>query len=101
MIKAYKTAVSEDRLLCIDFTSLSEYLWLLRAICQQLSDHGALALLYLAAAVSDFYIPADKMVSLTFPLFVGHTKNFKKHGISCFKYCTNEIPFIFVIYVVP
>lgn len=63
LMRSYQAAVSSGRLLCVDFTSLSDYLWLLREACQQLSSHRSLALLYLAAAVSDFYIPADKMVS--------------------------------------
>uniref|UniRef100_A0A1B6EB29 DNA/pantothenate metabolism flavoprotein C-terminal domain-containing protein n=2 Tax=Clastoptera arizonana TaxID=38151 RepID=A0A1B6EB29_9HEMI len=61
VIKAYKSAVNEDKLLCLGFTSLADYLWLLRAICQQIADHGNLAMFYLAAAVSDFYIPASDM----------------------------------------
>ncbi|XP_054280309.1 phosphopantothenate--cysteine ligase isoform X2 [Macrosteles quadrilineatus] len=61
ILKRYKTAIQEKRLLCIDFTTLSDYLWLLRGACQQLTNHGSKALLYLAAAVSDFYIPANKI----------------------------------------
>lgn len=64
ILKRYKTAIQEKRLLCIDFTTLSDYLWLLRGACQQLTNHGSKALLYLAAAVSDFYIPANKIVCI-------------------------------------
>lgn len=64
LLRSYKTAIAENRLLCVDFVSLSDYLWLLREACQCLSSHLELAMLYLAAAVSDFYIPADKLVSL-------------------------------------
>jgi len=42
-------------LLKIPFSSLSSYLWLLRGSCRVLPPGS---LLYLAAAVSDFYIPA-------------------------------------------
>ncbi len=45
----------------VHFTSLSDYLWLLRAVCQLLAPFGSRAMLYLAAAVADFYIPAGKM----------------------------------------
>ena len=44
-----------------EFVSVADYLTLLRACSQQLSSVGARALLYLAAAVSDFYIPAREM----------------------------------------
>ena len=45
----------------IPFTTLSDYLWLLRACCEALAPLGEHAMLYLAAAVSDFYIPASSM----------------------------------------
>jgi len=48
-------------LLEISFTTLSDYLWLLRSASKLLSEHGRSSLLYLAAAVSDFYIPADHL----------------------------------------
>nr|SVE73630.1 EOG090X085T [Daphnia atkinsoni] len=48
-------------LLMISFSTLSDYLWLLQATAQQMQILGPLALLYLAAAVSDFYIPASQM----------------------------------------
>lgn len=62
LLEKYKYAINNNRLLCIDFTTLSEYLWLLRAACKALESHGKRAMLYLAAAVSDFYIPAEKLV---------------------------------------
>ncbi|XP_073984639.1 phosphopantothenoylcysteine synthetase isoform X2 [Rhodnius prolixus] len=57
----YKQAKQEGRLLLITFTSLSEYLWYLREACFCLNTCGKLAMLYLAAAVSDFYIPQDEL----------------------------------------
>ena len=51
-------------LLCIKFTSLTSYLWLLRLSSQVLakvSSDERRSLLYLAAAVSDFYIPAQEL----------------------------------------
>ena len=46
----------------LSFNSLSDYLWLLRSASQQLGkvDQNK-CLLYLAAAVSDFYIPACQL----------------------------------------
>lgn len=38
-------------------------MWLLRAACECLAAFDKRAVLYLAAAVSDFYIPSDKMVT--------------------------------------
>lgn len=45
----------------ISFNTLAEYLWLLQAAAQELNPLGPVALLYLAAAVSDFYIPLSEM----------------------------------------
>ena len=48
----------------ITFTSLAEYLYILQELtCSVLSPLGSTAMLYLAAAVSDFYIPREEMVS--------------------------------------
>ncbi|XP_028663526.1 phosphopantothenate--cysteine ligase isoform X1 [Erpetoichthys calabaricus] len=55
-------AVKKDRLLLsVEFNTLSEYLHLLKAAAQTLSPLGSKAMFYLAAAVSDFYIPASEM----------------------------------------
>ena len=45
----------------VTFGSVSEYLFLLRAACELLSPCGVNALLYLAAAVSDYYLPYEAM----------------------------------------
>ncbi|XP_034941124.1 uncharacterized protein C4B3.18 [Chelonus insularis] len=57
----YKKVMEGRKLLQISFTTLSEYLWLLRVVCQVLEPLGRRAVLYLAAAVSDFYIPSKEM----------------------------------------
>ncbi|KAK9305089.1 hypothetical protein QLX08_003775 [Tetragonisca angustula] len=57
----YKEALNQDKLLQVTFTTLSEYLWLLRAACQALTCLKNKAILYLAAAVSDFYIPSNEL----------------------------------------
>ncbi|KAH8023115.1 hypothetical protein HPB51_010899 [Rhipicephalus microplus] len=49
------------RLLQISFTSLTDYLFLLKACAVALRPLGSRALLYLAAAVSDFYVPPENM----------------------------------------
>ena len=61
-VQTYQQVTREGRLLQIDFTSLVDYLHLLRACSLILAKAGRKAMLYLAAAVSDFYIPRDKMV---------------------------------------
>lgn len=63
ILTRYKSTKEAGDLLCISFTSLTEYLWLLRAACECLASFGSRAVLYLAAAVSDFYIPSNEMVS--------------------------------------
>lgn len=61
ILNDYKNATESGRLLMVPYTSLSDYLWLLRSACESLAALNEKALLYLAAAVSDFYIPLDKM----------------------------------------
>ncbi|KAF7991262.1 hypothetical protein HCN44_002824 [Aphidius gifuensis] len=56
-----QNALKNNKLLQICFTTLSEYLWLLRAACEVLKPLNNQALLYLAAAVSDFYVPSNEM----------------------------------------
>ncbi|XP_048477650.1 phosphopantothenate--cysteine ligase [Plutella xylostella] len=57
----YKAAHSAGAILHVAFTTVSEYFWLLRAACESLSALGPRAVLYLAAAVSDFYVPKDRV----------------------------------------
>ncbi|XP_028026194.1 phosphopantothenate--cysteine ligase [Bombyx mandarina] len=57
----YKAAHSAGAILHVSFTTVSEYFWLLRAACECLTNLGPRAVLYLAAAVSDFYIPKDRV----------------------------------------
>ncbi|XP_026473436.1 phosphopantothenate--cysteine ligase isoform X2 [Ctenocephalides felis] len=61
VLARYRLAHDAGRLLYVSFTTVSDYLWLLRAACECLAPCGNRAVLYLAAAVSDFYIPSDKM----------------------------------------
>ncbi|KAJ1653492.1 Phosphopantothenate--cysteine ligase cab2 [Dispira simplex] len=61
-VSKYQAALQERRLLMITFTTLSDYLFLLRSATRCLSRLGPRVMCYLAAAVSDFFIPAQKMV---------------------------------------
>lgn len=58
----YKSAHERKQILYINFTSVVDYMWLLRAACECLAAFDNRAVLYLAAAVSDFYVPSDQMV---------------------------------------
>lgn len=58
----YKAATEAGKILYVNFTTVSDYFWLLRAACECLAQFGSRALLYLAAAVSDFYVPSSEMV---------------------------------------
>lgn len=61
VLQRYKQAQEGHRLLYVNFTSVSDYLWLLRAACECLAPFEKRAMLYLAAAVSDFYVPEEEM----------------------------------------
>ncbi|XP_077288405.1 phosphopantothenoylcysteine synthetase [Arctopsyche grandis] len=61
ILSKYKSAHRENKILYVSFTTVSDYLWLLRVACECLTSSGANCLLYLAAAVSDFYVPSNEM----------------------------------------
>ena len=46
----------------LEYSTLCEYLWHLRRASLAVATCGKRGLVYLAAAVADFYIPYDKMV---------------------------------------
>jgi len=62
VLAKYKIARETQMILYVNFTSVVDYMWLLRAACECLAAFEERAVLYLAAAVSDFYIPEDMMV---------------------------------------
>ena len=57
----YTKAKDKNLLLKIDYINLVEYLCLLEYTCKKLNDLGTSGLIYLAAAVSDFYLPKSEM----------------------------------------
>ncbi|CAI5758124.1 unnamed protein product [Candida verbasci] len=64
MLKVYKKyhkAESENNLLLIPFTTVNQYLYTLKSICEKLQILQKNALFYLAAAVSDFFIPQYRL----------------------------------------
>ncbi|PSK34920.1 Phosphopantothenate--cysteine ligase CAB2 [Elsinoe australis] len=58
----YRRARKSNLLLLLPFTTVNDYLWSLRGIAQLMTPLSSRALFYLAAAVSDFFIPRRKMV---------------------------------------
>ncbi|AYP74227.1 hypothetical protein [Fowlpox virus] len=60
-LKSYKKAIDDEMLLVIDFTCVYQYLKLLQYISESLSFMSSDVMIYLAAAVSDFYIPYEHM----------------------------------------
>ncbi|EPY50571.1 phosphopantothenate-cysteine ligase [Schizosaccharomyces cryophilus OY26] len=50
-----------NQLLCLPYTTLTEYVWYLRTVAECLKCIRSRALFYLAAAVSDFHIPSQDM----------------------------------------
>lgn len=62
VLTAYKSVQQAGLLHTLTFVTVNDYLWLLRAVSQELSTLGRNALYYLAAAVSDFFLPRQKLV---------------------------------------
>jgi phosphopantothenate-cysteine ligase len=60
-LQLYKEALENLVLIEVEFESVQDYLFLLRDISSTLTPFKYRVLLYLAAAVSDFYIPDHKM----------------------------------------
>ncbi|GLJ25146.1 hypothetical protein SUGI_0480910 [Cryptomeria japonica] len=61
-IQDYKSAVGKGCLLALRFSTLFEYLQMLQIIALALNPLEAYGMFYLAAAVSDFYVPWDSMM---------------------------------------
>ena len=61
VLQQYQHAKKERLLLLLPFTTVTEYLFELRALAMLMRPLKGRALFYLAAAVSDFFIPRDKM----------------------------------------
>lgn len=62
VLRKYNSAKTKNLLLTLPFTTINDYLWVLRAVSQLMRPLGPNGLLYLAAAVSDFFVPPERMV---------------------------------------
>lgn len=61
VLRRYRYAKENNRLLLIPYTTIAEYLFELRSLAKLMHPLGSKAMFYLAAAVSDFFIPRDRM----------------------------------------
>ena len=61
VLRKYNAARRNNTLLLLSFTTITEYLWELRSISMLMRPLGPKALFYLAAAVSDFFLPGDRL----------------------------------------
>jgi phosphopantothenate-cysteine ligase len=61
VLRKYRYAKQNNRLLLLSFTTVAEYMFELRAMAKLMQPLGPNALFYLAAAVSDFFIPRSRM----------------------------------------
>lgn len=62
VLRKYQSAKEKNLLLTIPFTTINDYLFVLRSIAQLMRPLGPRGLLYLAAAVSDFFVPPERLV---------------------------------------
>jgi phosphopantothenate-cysteine ligase len=61
VLQQYHLAKDNRLLLLLPFTTVTEYMFELRSLATLMQPFGSRALFYLAAAVSDFFIPRDRM----------------------------------------
>lgn len=61
VLRKYNAAKRGNQLLLLPFTTITEYLWALREISTIMKALGPNGLFYLAAAVSDFFLPKDRL----------------------------------------
>jgi len=62
VLRQYRDVKREGRLLILSYVTITEYLWNLREVAKLMRPLGSKAMFYLAAAVSDFFVPQDRMV---------------------------------------
>ena len=59
--RKYTESKKSNTLLLLPFTTVTEYLWELKEIALLMRPLGSMGLFYLAAAVSDFFVPRDRL----------------------------------------
>ena len=63
ILQAHNRSQTEGTLLSVDYSTVNEYLWLLRAVTGVMAPLKRRGMFYLAAAVSDFFLPEERTVS--------------------------------------
>jgi len=63
VLRKYRDARDRNMLLVLPFVSISDYLHELRSVARLMKPLGPNGLLYLAAAVSDFFVPVYSSTS--------------------------------------
>lgn len=61
VLRKYTTSKTSNTLLLLPFITISEYLWELKEIALLMRPLGSSGLFYLAAAVSDFFVPRERL----------------------------------------
>ncbi|WVW85581.1 hypothetical protein I302_107619 [Kwoniella bestiolae CBS 10118] len=61
ILQAYHEAQSSGSLLSVEFQTVNDYLWLLKAVTASMASLGRRGMFYLAAAVSDFFLPEERV----------------------------------------
>ncbi|KAI1359038.1 DNA/pantothenate metabolism flavoprotein [Xylaria arbuscula] len=61
VLRKYNAAKRQNTLLMLPFVTITDYLYELRAVAHLMRPLGPNGLLYLAAAVSDFFVPPERM----------------------------------------
>lgn len=61
VLRKYQEAQLTNSLLLVPFTTVNQYLYTLKSVLTILQGVGSKALFYLAAAVSDFFLPSSRM----------------------------------------
>ena len=61
VLRKYNAAKNGNKLLLLSYTTINEYLWELKELAMLMRPLGPKALFYLAAAVSDFFLPKDRL----------------------------------------
>lgn len=72
VLAAYKSVQAAGTLHTLTFVTVNDYLWLLRAVSHELSVLRRKSMYYLAAAVSDFFLPRQKMVDILLSIVTHH-----------------------------
>ncbi|KAH7887023.1 DNA/pantothenate metabolism flavoprotein [Phlebopus sp. FC_14] len=61
VLRTYKAVQAAGTLHTLTFVTVNEYLFLLRSVSKEMNRLGRKAMYYLAAAVSDFFLPRQKL----------------------------------------